>query len=66
MPIHNPAIRQETEDVLNKLKHLMKISVDERKSTVYKAQLRKFCNRVEKALHLVKDAQQIMENDNGY
>lgn len=38
----------------------MQISVDERKSTVYKAQVRKFCNRVEKALHLVKDAQTII------
>lgn len=60
MLIHNPAIRQETEDVVKKLKHLMQISVDERKSTVYKAQVRKFCNRVEKALHLVKDAQTII------
>jgi hypothetical protein len=60
MPRFNSAIRQETEDVVNKLKHLMKIAVDERKSTVYKAQVRKFCNRVEKALHLVKDAQTII------
>lgn len=60
MPIHNPAIRQETEDVLKKLKQLRDNAVDYRQHTVYKAQVRKFCNRVEKALHLVKDAQTII------
>lgn len=60
MLIHNPVIRQETEDVLKKLKHLHENAIDLRKSTVYKVQIRKFCNRVEKALHLVKDAQTII------
>lgn len=56
----NPAILQETEDVLKKLKHLHQLSVDYRQHTIYKAQVRKFCNRVEKALHLVQDAQTII------
>lgn len=60
MPHFDKNIKQETEDVLKKLNQLRDNAVDYRQHTVYKAQIRKFCNRVEKALHLVKDAQTII------
>lgn len=63
--LKNPSILQDTEDVLKKLNKLMKKLVDERKSTVYKADIRWLANRVEKAKRLVEDAYNFMENENG-
>ena len=42
------------------LQDSLNLAIDERQSTVYKAEMRKICHRIEKALHLVKDAQTII------
>ncbi len=58
-------IDKDTKETINKCGNLLNIALDKsiknrQLAMLYKTEWRKVCNRLEKALHLVQDAQQII------
>ncbi len=57
-------IDKDSQDTINKCEKSLNIalgkSIKNRQVGIYKTEWRKVCNRLEKALHLVQDAQQII------